>query len=997
MVSNGNKHHFSGDIELQDNPIDRSSNPGRRDIDDQDDNFDILDDDVYDIDDDDNETYGNTNSSRYNPLHGSSNQQPVTLLQKLIYLINTIRFKIIKFISLNRTRSIGFGLFILFFFIWVILLISYANHGKLTDTNEYTPAVGNYTNIPPLSNNDGSSGEQNEQGKGKGEEEGVVKTLRRMTLEEQRMGTFYPFYRDFDIVDIPILNSFQDEGYYTHHSGSSFVLKKLSNKEFNKIILANNVITYNGLEYHISKIIMSPKLDKVILISNIDRLFRHSSLSNYFILDLKTSIIKPILIKKFMNKDTKEEIEEIPKLYHASFSTNGTYITSIYENNIYLTSFKEKSSTSTSSSSTNTFEFETKQITNDGSKDIFNGRSDWIYEEEVLGSDISFWWSQDEKFFSFLKLNDEKVPIYDLDYFISEEPDKILKYPNIKELKYPKPGFNNPIPSIHIYSIKDKTIYDVDKIDDNSIQDNNSEESLGKDFILYDASWVSNTELLLKETNRESKIMHIKVININNLKKKKLNKSEIIRIVNATDFNGWISNNGRLLSLPIETSIDNNDNNNKDELLTGYIDFIVYNGYNHLAYYANATASTPTIVLTHGDYEVVGGPLGYDPIKRLVYYIGTSGNAISRQLYSVHIDTNHHELHMANNGTDVESPIVALTDDTLISHFTAQFSPSGKYGVISYRGPSLPYQKIIDMHQYSRELLEKSTNIIESDILDDRLKSYAIPEKDYYTRSVGSDPITGEEIFVDVIEVRPPVFDSNKKYPVLVSVYGGPGAQKLSCEFNYGFEEIVSSSLDVVVLYIDPRGTGNKGWKFRSYAKGKIGYWEPRDILTVTSELIKENQYMDSDKTAIWGWSYGGFTTLKTLEEDTDNVFKYGMAVAPVTNWLFYDSIYTERYMNKPNDNIEGYKNSKISNFENFKNKIKFLIMHGTSDDNVHFQNTLNLLDKFNLNKIENYELLIFPDSNHNISNHNAYIIVFDKLFNWLKSAFNNEFLNQND
>ncbi|GMF60262.1 unnamed protein product [[Candida] boidinii] len=584
MVSDGNQHHFGGDIELQDNPIDRGSDPGRRDIGDQDDDFDILDDDVYDIDD---ETYGdNTNSSRYNPLHGSSNQQPASLLQKLVYLINTIRFKIMKFISLNRTRSIGFGLFILFFVIWVILLVSYANHGKLSNSNEYTPAVGNYTDIPPLSNNDGSTiGSGDEKG------EGVVKTLKRMTLEEQRMGTFHPFYKDFSIVDIPILNSEDDEGYYTQHSGSSFVLKKLSNKDFNKVILANNVITYNGLEYHISKIIMSPQLDRVILISNIDRLFRHSSLSNYFVLDLQTSSIKPILVIK---SDNKEEIEEIPKLYHASFSTNGTYITSIHENNIYLTVFKEQSTTTN-----NNFEFETKKITADGDKDIFNGRPDWIYEEEVLGSDVSIWWSQDETFFSFLKLNDEKVPTYDLDYYISEEPDKTLKYPNIKELKYPKPGFNNPIPSIHIYSIKDKTIYDIDN--DDNIQD----DVLGKDFVLYDASWVSNTELLLKETNRESKIMHVKVINTDNLKKKKINKSEVIRTVNATDFNGWILNNGCLLSLPIAS----NEGDKNTDLLTGYIDTIVYNGYNHLAYYANATATTPTIVLTHGDYEVVGGPL----------------------------------------------------------------------------------------------------------------------------------------------------------------------------------------------------------------------------------------------------------------------------------------------------------------------------------------------------------------------------------------------------
>jgi dipeptidyl aminopeptidase len=128
----------------------------------------------------------------------------------------------------------------------------------------------------------------------------------------------------------------------------------------------------------------------------------------------------------------------------------------------------------------------------------------------------------------------------------------------------------------------------------------------------------------------------------------------------------------------------------------------------------------------------------------------------------------------------------------------------------------------------------------------------------------------------------------------------------------------------------------------------------------------------------IWGWSYGGFMTLKTLEQDAGRTFKYGMAVAPVTDWRFYDSVYTERYMHTPQHNPDGYSTSAISNVTALGQNVRFLLMHGVADDNVHMQNSLALLDKLDLAAIENYDVHVFPDSNHGIYFHNANKIVFD-------------------
>jgi dipeptidyl aminopeptidase len=182
---------------------------------------------------------------------------------------------------------------------------------------------------------------------------------------------------------------------------------------------------------------------------------------------------------------------------------------------------------------------------------------------------------------------------------------------------------------------------------------------------------------------------------------------------------------------------------------------------------------------------------------------------------------------------------------------------------------------------------------------------------------------------------------------------------------------------------VDGRGTGFLGRKLRCITRGNIGYYEAHDQIAA-GKIWAAKKYVDANRMAIWGWSYGGFTTLKTIEMDGGETFKYGMAVAPVTDWRFYDSIYTERYMHTPQHNAAGYDNSSISDVQSLSKNVRFLIMHGVADDNVHMQNTLTLLDKLDLAGIENYDVHVFPDSDHSIYFHNANKIVYDSKCNIL-------------
>ncbi|VEU21939.1 DEKNAAC102924 [Brettanomyces naardenensis] len=758
---------------------------------------------------------------------------------------------------------------------------------------------------------------------------GTSASKKNLTLKEERMGLYYSFPYSAEFVDVDVDgiiekrdHDLSDEGYYIHKLGSVWLLKKAADSKFERQLFDDRVPEYKGKTVKVSLLKLDPTVTKALVSSDKESQFRHSSVARYWILDLVTFELEPIY---------KLENGDVPKLSSAQVSPKFNYVSFVYNNNLYIRDFLERSVLS---------------VTQDGSVDVFNGKPDWIYEEEVLGSGDAIYWTSDESKFAFITFNDTDVPSYDLEFF------EDWQYPKVVPLKYPKVGSANPKLRISVYDVKQGYSQVV----------GHSDSILGDDFIVYDMAWVTGDELIIKETDRTSRTVDMRLFN------SETGESKVVRTINTADeYSGWYYSSGdtnRLFALPHNG---------------GYIDKIVVGIHSRLAYYSSPDSKEPTSILgDDGDWEAMTSVVGYDDDKKLVYFLGTGGSALQRIIYQWDI---------------TKRSLTSLSNTTMLEDYDAQFSSHGKYSLLKYQGPDVPWQRFINMERYLSDSAYREANGDDNDVntnypkaLYDTMGSYAIPSKLYQTITLD------DNVTVEVVEVRPSNFDIQKEYPILVSVYGGPGLQKLSCRYNYGFEEVVVSSLDAIVLYVDPRGTGGRDWKFQSYAKDKIGFWEPRDVTEVVRKYIDERRYIDPKKTAIWGWSYGGFTTLKTLEYDGGETFAYGMAVAPVTNWKLYDSIYTERYMGLPKDNENYEKTSQISDIEKFKKVQRFLIMHGTGDDNVHFQNTLQLLNKFDLATVENYDMRVFPDSNHNIVHDNAQRIVYDKLYEWLKRAFEGRF-----
>jgi dipeptidyl aminopeptidase len=292
---------------------------------------------------------------------------------------------------------------------------------------------------------------------------------------------------------------------------------------------------------------------------------------------------------------------------------------------------------------------------------------------------------------------------------------------------------------------------------------------------------------------------------------------------------------------------------------------VIHEGYDHLAYFTPLDNPEP-IMLTSGDWEVVDAPTAVDLNRGLVYFVATKESPVERHLYRVKLDG---------------SGLQPLTDTSEPGWYDVSFSSGTKYALLSYKGPTIPWQSVISTEG---DKVEKLRTIEDNKELSHRVKEFALPTEVYQN-------ITIDGYTLQVVERLPPHFSAAKKYPVLFFLYNGPGSQTVKRQFAIDFQSYVAANLGYIVVTVDGRGTGFIGRKARCIVRGDIGYYEAYDQIA-TAKAWAEKPYVDESRMAIWGWSYGGFMTLKTLEQDAGQTFQYGMAVAPVTDWRFYGALH---------------------------------------------------------------------------------------------------------
>jgi dipeptidyl-peptidase-4 len=370
-------------------------------------------------------------------------------------------------------------------------------------------------------------------------------------------------------------------------------------------------------------------------------------------------------------------------------------------------------------------------------------------------------------------------------------------------------------------------------------------------------------------------------------------------------------------------------------------------GYNHI--YLHDPDRDREVQLTSGPWEVTSY-YGYDARKGRIFYQSSEQGSINRDVYSISDKGKGKRRLSTGEGTHQ----AAFSSD--FSYFINTFSNVDTPPVYTLHSAS--DGKLIKELRHNRGLLET-------------LKAYSLAPKEFSTLSVN-----GNEL--NMWMIKPADFDPSKKYPLLMFQYSGPGSQQVANRWHgandYWHQMLASEGY--VIACVDGRGTGLKGRDFKKVTQLELGKYEVEDQIAA-AEALSARPYIDAERTGIWGWSYGGFMSSNCILKGND-VFEIAIAVAPVTSWRFYDTIYTERYMHTPQENPGGYDENSPLNFADQLTG-KFLLVHGSADDNVHVQNTMRMVEAL-VQANKPFDWAIYPDRNHGIYGGNTRLHLYNKM-----------------
>lgn len=359
-------------------------------------------------------------------------------------------------------------------------------------------------------------------------------------------------------------------------------------------------------------------------------------------------------------------------------------------------------------------------------------------------------------------------------------------------------------------------------------------------------------------------------------------------------------------------------------------------GYKHL--YLFDMQGRQTRQLTSGPDELVE-VYGLAPDGKTLYYRAHDGGPMNTAVYAVSVGNAKVSQLSTQKGTNY-----------------ANFSSTFRYYALYHSSTTSPLMVTLHNHK------GKAIRVMEDNHeLRQRIKGYELPSKEFFSFR------TSEGVELNGYMIKPFGFDSTRCYPVLMYQYSGPGSITAVNRFEVAWNDYIAS-LGYLVVCVDGRGTGGRGEQFKKVTYGQLGLYESDDQIA-TARYLQQLPYVDANRIGIWGWSYGGYMSSLCLFKGAD-VFRMAIAVAPVTNWRYYDSVYTERYMGLPQDNPMGYDgNSPINHVDKLRGKL--LIVHGTADDNVHYQNALAMVEKL-VEANKQFSFFTYPDKNHFIRGGNT-------------------------
>ncbi len=681
------------------------------------------------------------------------------------------------------------------------------------------------------------------------------------------------------------LNSMNDGLHYTAltRADQGPTIEKFSYKTGKSVglILSQKVIKeQTGKDIAFDDYEFSPDETKVLLATDQEAIYRHSSKSRYYVYDLKSGKLDSLAT------EGKQQL--------ATFSPTENKVAFVKDNRMHIQDFSSDSRELTSFGK--------------GEDDAFMaGSVDWVYEEE-FSFHKGFEWSPDGKYIAYYQTDEREVPLFSMDIFGKD------LYPHEDEFKYPKAGEPNSKVTIHLFDVENKKDTEV-KIPESY------------EYIPRIKMTQANHELVIFTMNRHQD--HL------NIWKVSADKAEVTKLYEE--------------KAPAYLEINDNLTFLKDG---SFIWTSEKDGYMHI-YHMDASGKQKKQI-TSGKWDVTQF-YGVDEENKTIYYQSAEESPLERAVYKIKLNGKGKQKLSEKKGWN-----------------NAEFSDGFKFYINSYSSKDVP--TLETLHTSNGKQIRTLTD---NAPLKQKLEGYALASKEFFKFK------NEEGTELNGWIMKPSDFDPAKEYPVLMFVYGGPGSQTVKNQYD-GFNHFYYQSLanqGYIIASVDNRGTGARGRDFRTTTYQQLGKVETEDQISA-AKYLGTLPYVDANRMGIWGWSYGGYMSSLAITKGAD-VFKMAIAVAPVTNWRFYDSIYTERYMRTPQENPGGYDdNSPINHVAKLEGK--YMLIHGSADDNVHLQNTTRMTESL-VQANKQFDLFIYPDKNHGIYGGNTRYHLYTMMTNFIK------------
>jgi dipeptidyl-peptidase-4 len=548
------------------------------------------------------------------------------------------------------------------------------------------------------------------------------------------------------------------------------------------------------------------------------------------------------------------------------------------------------------------------QITEDGKyNEVLNGIPDWVYEEE-FGFNRAFDFSADSKMLAYIRFDESKVPMYSFPMYQGMNPslDQYAVYPGSYDYKYPMPGVDNSKVSVHTFDIKSKVTRKLDL-------------PLDEDGYIPRIQFTKDENTLAIMTlNRHQNRFDLYFANPRSTLCKLVVRDEAEQYIKEEAYGNmtFYANNFVMMS-------------EKD-------------GFNHL--YLYSAGGNLIKQITKGKFEVKSF-LGWDEKTNTYYYSSNEESPLRTAIYKIDAKGRKTKL-SSREGTN-----------------QAIFSKSMKYYINTFSNLATP--PVITINDNTGKTL---TTLVDNKKLAQKVASMNLPSKEFFTFT------TSDGVQLNGWMMKPANFDASKKYPVIMHQYSGPGSQQVIDRWNIGSRgdggmfEAYMADHGFISVCVDGRGTGGRGSDFEKCTYLNLGVKEARDQVE-TALYLGTLPYIDSKNIGIWGWSFGGYCTLMSMSEGTP-AFKAGVAVAAPSDWRYYDTVYTERFMRTPKENMEGYQASSAMTRASQLNG-ELLLIHGTADDNVHLRNASEYSEAL-VQADKQFDMHIYTNRNHGIRGGNT-------------------------